>query len=337
MSTTRSDRGAPRLNTIWGAWLLRMGRVDGLPVPEDSKRHSQSSQHFLNPRTYRMEQYEGHLLLGTAEKQETDRVRERNRVAKRASRARQKQLENADSAPRKSKSSRGAAKSEADQKKPTVATTVDEIFPQTCETSAPMSTMSEDTNVFSSPSDEDWVQYFSAALPEQGAASSWDQWSGHNDHAMGSSNSSQQQQLISSSMTGHSSSHAGSLLSYYTSENSSIVASMDSDADLLFQTSDGDINNSSILLHVAVRNGARGIVSSLIDAGADVNWIDATGSSPVHIAVETRQPGVLELLVNNGANINARNSAYMTPLELAVRAHDEQTVNYLLSSGAELY
>jgi hypothetical protein len=32
-----------------------------------------------------MEQYEGHLLLGTAEKQETDRVRERNRVAKRAS------------------------------------------------------------------------------------------------------------------------------------------------------------------------------------------------------------------------------------------------------------
>ncbi|KAF7523226.1 hypothetical protein G7054_g11841 [Neopestalotiopsis clavispora] len=265
-----------------------------------------------------MEQYEGHLLLGTAEKQETDRVRERNRVAKRASRARQKQLENADSAPRKSKSSRGAAKSEADQKKPTVATTVDEIFPQSCETSAPMSTMSEDTNVFSSPSDEDWVQYFSAALPEQGATSSWDQWSGTNDHAMGQSNSSRQQQLISSSMTGHSSSHAGSLLSYYT-------------------TSDGDINNSSILLHVAVRNGARGIVSSLIDAGADVDWIDATGSSPVHIAVETRQPGVLELLVNNGANINARNSAYMTPLELAVRAHDEQTVNYLLSSGAELY
>lgn len=101
-------------------------------------------------------------------------------------------------------------------------------------------------------------------------------------------------------------------------------------------TPDGFIGNSSRLLHIAVRNGTAGILLSLINAGADVNSRDASGTSPLHLAVQFRRPRMLEVLINHGANINARNSASMTPLEIAVRAQDEEIVNVLLSSGAEL-
>lgn len=97
------------------------------------------------------------------------------------------------------------------------------------------------------------------------------------------------------------------------------------------------ISKSSRLLHIAVQNGTTGILLSLINAGADVNSRDASGTSPVHLAVRFRRPSILEVLINHGANINARNSINMSALEIAVRAQDEEIVNILLSGGAELH
>lgn len=96
------------------------------------------------------------------------------------------------------------------------------------------------------------------------------------------------------------------------------------------------LGQSSRLLFIAVRNGTMGIVLSLINAGADIDSLDASGNSPLHLAVRFRRATVLETLISHGANINARNSDNMTALEIAVRAQDEDIVNILLLSGADL-
>jgi ankyrin repeat protein len=56
----------------------------------------------------------------------------------------------------------------------------------------------------------------------------------------------------------------------------------------------------------------------LIDAGADVNASDETGSTPLHFAAKGESEEVVELLVDAGANVNAANSKGETPLNNAV-------------------
>lgn len=109
-------------------------------------------------------------------------------------------------------------------------------------------------------------------------------------------------------------------------------------SSLTSNSNSNDFNSKpSRLLHIAARNGTRGILLSLIKAGADVNSRDCSGTTPLHIAVRFRRASALELLVSHEANMNARDSANMTALEVAVRAQDEELVNIPLSGGAELH
>ncbi|KAI1148910.1 ankyrin repeat-containing domain protein [Nemania diffusa] len=273
------------------------------------------------------------MLFGSAEQQETERLRERNRVAKRASRARQKQRENNESVPSNPPNTR--------RQSLVLPTTTDELIsppfqaPESASGQVPEN--SESRAVINSTSDENWTLGVNTSTISDPATVLW-------DNSLGpaiESSDSVQHLTMSSSLAGHLSGstpppHPAPSLPFHSLDRVSISTHYDSPAELIYPGSD-IVNHSSSLLHIAIRNGTKGIVSSLIKFGIDVDSVDSSGSSPLHVAVELRQLGVLELLLNSGANINARNSAQMTPLEIAVRAQDEQIVNILLSRGAELY
>lgn len=62
------------------------------------------------------------------------------------------------------------------------------------------------------------------------------------------------------------------------------------------------IHNDMSLLHYAALVDNQSFVKSLLEAGADVNWKDATNSTPLHYAKSTH---VAKLLIDYNADINA--------------------------------
>ena len=55
-------------------------------------------------------------------------------------------------------------------------------------------------------------------------------------------------------------------------------------------------------------------VKILLDAGADVNGVTDTGSTPLHAAAAANEPATIELLATRGADVNAKNKAGQTPI-----------------------
>lgn len=58
-------------------------------------------------------------------------------------------------------------------------------------------------------------------------------------------------------------------------------------------------------------------VACLIDAGADANAVDKSGTTPLHRAVRTRCAGAVHALLKGGANPRRRNKYGSTPMRLA--------------------
>jgi len=83
------------------------------------------------------------------------------------------------------------------------------------------------------------------------------------------------------------------------------------------------------------------VTALLLKAGADVNAVDALGSTPLHIACDVRladradQRAVMQLLLGAGANVNATANHEVTPLHRAVRARNPVAVALLLKHGAK--
>ncbi|KAG9240332.1 ankyrin repeat-containing domain protein [Calycina marina] len=265
--------------------------------------------------------FEAGTFMELREQQEVERLRERNRVAKRFSRARQKQLELAENASLKApelqlSSENGNSRYtpysndivvHAIQQKSQPAPTLGSIYNNSELVNHVATTPSDD---LTGPGDNGAVP-----VPHHIAADELSFTTGH-DYSISLPDSSQQYSMNAQHFRSAS------------SHNSPCYSKL--------RCSDDD-KNSSKLLHIAIRNGTVGIASLLIKAGTNVNSMDSSGSSPLHIAVEQRRLDVLELLIDYGANLNARNCDQMTPLEIAVRAQDERTVDILLGKGAQIY
>lgn len=76
--------------------------------------------------------------------------------------------------------------------------------------------------------------------------------------------------------------------------------------------------------------------TSMVRAGAVVNYHDDSNQTPLHVASKNGMLGVATVLIANGAELNAQDVNKQTPLHLAAEAGNAEIVNLLLSSGAAL-
>lgn len=88
-------------------------------------------------------------------------------------------------------------------------------------------------------------------------------------------------------------------------------------------------------LHVAARSNCLPAVVLLLDAGAQVDVSNNYGWTPLHMACMNGALEVCELLLARGANIDARNAFQRTPLIIAAANARMRVVNMLLGRGAQ--
>jgi len=82
----------------------------------------------------------------------------------------------------------------------------------------------------------------------------------------------------------------------------------------LFNSVDKNLNRP---IHIATRQGFRGIVEKLISAGADINARDKLGNSALMIAVRHDNHQMVELLLVHDANPKLRNQKQYSAIDLA--------------------
>ena len=70
------------------------------------------------------------------------------------------------------------------------------------------------------------------------------------------------------------------------------------------------------LLHAA-KAGDLDAARAAIENGADVNFSDHSGNTPLHLAAENDHAGIAQLLIKKGAYINATDDGRRTPLNRA--------------------
>jgi ankyrin repeat protein len=95
---------------------------------------------------------------------------------------------------------------------------------------------------------------------------------------------------------------------------------------------------SSTPLSLAAGRGSPKLVAALINAGANVNWHNSTGWTPLHLACRRYPPSLecVELLLNAGAAVNATTDGGRTTLDVAINRQGTQERIYptLLRAGA---
>jgi ankyrin repeat protein len=85
----------------------------------------------------------------------------------------------------------------------------------------------------------------------------------------------------------------------------------------------------------AVKANDVGTVRTLLDKRADVNAVQADGTTALHWAVEREAMEIVPLLIRAGANVKATNRYGATPLWLASLNGNARTIAMLLEGGAD--
>jgi ankyrin repeat protein len=89
-------------------------------------------------------------------------------------------------------------------------------------------------------------------------------------------------------------------------------------------------------LYVAARRGDLETVTSLVEAGADVNVTNNEGYTLLHMAVGNGRWEVMEFLLANDADVNAQTQTGTTVLHMAVGWGEDSPIALLLSHGADV-
>jgi ankyrin repeat protein len=96
---------------------------------------------------------------------------------------------------------------------------------------------------------------------------------------------------------------------------------------------DGDADNLTTPLQIAVRLGQAEMVQLLLEHGADVSSTDSLGCTPLH---RPHDEAVALLLLQHGADTSARDNDGETPLDTAARRGHEAVAKVLLQHGADV-
>lgn len=100
-------------------------------------------------------------------------------------------------------------------------------------------------------------------------------------------------------------------------------------ADINFQDKDGDTP-----MHVAISNGNEWAVEMLIEEGVDINCPDREGCTPLHIAVSTGDCAIIKLVLNaKDCKVNARNKYNDTALHLVTNV---EIATMLIDAGIDI-
>ena len=93
------------------------------------------------------------------------------------------------------------------------------------------------------------------------------------------------------------------------------------------------------VLDTAANTDNREVVKLLLEHGAEVNYVDSSGT-PLHRAADWCYHGMVQLLLENGADVNARDFQGRTPLDKALAsgskeptANNSKTIEVLKSHG----
>lgn len=89
-------------------------------------------------------------------------------------------------------------------------------------------------------------------------------------------------------------------------------------------------------VYTAARDGDLPTVQALVAQGADVNAVDANGSTALHFAADRGRTEVVRFLLDRGANVNAKSQSGSTPLLFAAKSGSLETIRLLLDRGAEV-
>lgn len=68
----------------------------------------------------------------------------------------------------------------------------------------------------------------------------------------------------------------------------------------------------------AASSGNDKMVAALLAGGANINFADPDGNVPLHFAAQNDHPDVMQILISKGAIINVKNNKGQTPMELAI-------------------
>jgi ankyrin repeat protein len=99
--------------------------------------------------------------------------------------------------------------------------------------------------------------------------------------------------------------------------------------------------NRLSLLSYSIEKGRFKIAEYLIASGADVNFRDINGITPLHVTVMKLRSSddrskFVKLLITNGANVNVFDKIRLqTPLHIAVPKDDIDVVKELITAGAK--
>ena len=89
-------------------------------------------------------------------------------------------------------------------------------------------------------------------------------------------------------------------------------------------------------MHQAAFNGHGAIVSTLLEADAEVDLMDLEGSRPIHLACLESHTLVVRMLLKAKADVDSVDSMGRTPLNLALKNSKEELVKMLIDAGADV-
>ena len=93
------------------------------------------------------------------------------------------------------------------------------------------------------------------------------------------------------------------------------------------------VYRTNTALTYAARDGHTDIAQALIEAGADVNWIDGEGVTPLILAAFKGHVGIAELLLAHDADITVVDQWGKTALDYALRRSEDDKIAQLIQQS----